>query len=84
MALGYCALPVALRGISGRRERARQLVAGEVLAQELAQLLELDGLALAQLDDGGDGLAVLLVGDADDEAVVDGRVALIAISTSSG
>ena len=43
LAAGYCALPVALRGISvDEGERARQLVAGQVRAQVGAQLLELE------------------------------------------
>src|SRR5690606_13794899 len=42
----------------------------------VAQLLELRGLALAELHHRGDLLAPALVGDADDDAVEHGRVVL--------
>jgi hypothetical protein len=76
LALGYCALRSRCEGSRHQCHRARQLVASSARCAGVTEIVELERASLAELDDGGDGLAVLLVGDADHEAVVDGRVAL--------
>src|ERR1700677_2523406 len=59
------------RHLADQRHGPGQLVARQAGAQEGAERGEVKGLAVAELDDRGHRLPVLLVGNADHEAVVD-------------
>ena len=65
-----------MRGTSSTSQGARHLVAGDLVAQERVELVQRRVGARARLHDRGDALAVPLVGDADDERVVDVGVGL--------
>src|SRR5215216_349210 len=61
----------ALRELVGEPDPARVLVVGDLLLDELTQLVGVDLLALLEHDGGADLLAHLVVGDADDGGLGD-------------
>src|SRR5215470_19646034 len=64
-----------LRQLIGEGDRARHLVAGEVLAPERRQGVGRERLARPHYDDGMDGLAPLLARDAEDGHFLHGGMA---------